>query len=170
MRKCANISPYVRRPLVIYDFATAPFWISLYMRKIWLSFLSVCSLSFGLSKRPSNKKKEKKMRKFYFSLARFPPKPFSSRGKSGAYQFICEVRHVAEPRNHGNHSWLVPTARTKPSLFFSPYFLLSSVCGFLKGLSHAHFVFYLKASKLILRSKKVFLNKFFTIGIINRIE
>jgi hypothetical protein len=28
--------PYLRRPLVIYpyDFATAPFWISLYMRKI----------------------------------------------------------------------------------------------------------------------------------------
>jgi hypothetical protein len=23
MRKCANISPYMRRPLVIYDFATA---------------------------------------------------------------------------------------------------------------------------------------------------
>jgi hypothetical protein len=29
-----------RRPLVIYDFATAPFWISLYMRKILFSFLS----------------------------------------------------------------------------------------------------------------------------------
>jgi hypothetical protein len=25
MRKCANISPYMRRSLVIYDFATAPF-------------------------------------------------------------------------------------------------------------------------------------------------
>jgi hypothetical protein len=34
MRKCANISPYMGRPLVIYDFATAPLWISLYMRKI----------------------------------------------------------------------------------------------------------------------------------------
>ncbi len=42
MRKCANISPYMRRPLVIYDFATAPFWISLYMRKILFYFLSVC--------------------------------------------------------------------------------------------------------------------------------
>jgi hypothetical protein len=31
----------MRRPLVIYDFATAPFWISLYVRKILLSFLSV---------------------------------------------------------------------------------------------------------------------------------
>ncbi len=29
MRICANISPYMRRPLVIYDFATAPFWICL---------------------------------------------------------------------------------------------------------------------------------------------
>jgi hypothetical protein len=24
MRKCANISPYMRRPLIMYDFATAP--------------------------------------------------------------------------------------------------------------------------------------------------
>ena len=44
MKKCANISPYMRRPLVIYDFATAPLWISLYMRKIWF-FLSVYSVS-----------------------------------------------------------------------------------------------------------------------------
>ncbi len=29
------------RPLVIYDFATAPFWTSLYMRKFWFSFSSV---------------------------------------------------------------------------------------------------------------------------------
>jgi len=27
MRKCENISPYMRRPLVIYDFATAPLWM-----------------------------------------------------------------------------------------------------------------------------------------------
>ncbi len=33
MRKCANISPYMRRPFVIYGFATAPFWISLYVRE-----------------------------------------------------------------------------------------------------------------------------------------
>jgi hypothetical protein len=38
MRKCKNIYPYMRRPLVINDFATAPFWISLYMRKILFSF------------------------------------------------------------------------------------------------------------------------------------
>ncbi len=41
MRKgkyAANISSYMRRPLLIYDFATAPLWISLYMRKIWFSF------------------------------------------------------------------------------------------------------------------------------------
>jgi hypothetical protein len=30
--------PYMRRPLVINDFATAPLWISLYMRKILFSF------------------------------------------------------------------------------------------------------------------------------------
>ncbi len=36
MRKCANI--YIRRPLVIYDFATDPFSVSLYMRKIWFYF------------------------------------------------------------------------------------------------------------------------------------
>ncbi len=29
VRKCANISPYMRRPLVICDFTSAPFWISL---------------------------------------------------------------------------------------------------------------------------------------------
>ncbi len=40
-KKSVNISPYMRRPLVIYDLATAPLWISLYMRKIWFSFLSV---------------------------------------------------------------------------------------------------------------------------------
>ena len=34
----------MRRPLVIYDFATAPFWISLYMRNIFFSFLSVYGL------------------------------------------------------------------------------------------------------------------------------
>ncbi len=28
----------IRRPLVIYDFASAPFWISLYMRNILFSF------------------------------------------------------------------------------------------------------------------------------------
>ncbi len=38
IRKCSNIQSYMRRPLVIYDFATAPFWISLYRRKIVFSF------------------------------------------------------------------------------------------------------------------------------------
>ncbi len=41
MRKCANISPYMRKPLLIYDFATAPFWISFYMGKFYFLFLSV---------------------------------------------------------------------------------------------------------------------------------
>ncbi len=50
--ECANISPHMRRPLVIHDFATAPFWISLCMRKIWFSFLLVylmCVLARGVS-------------------------------------------------------------------------------------------------------------------------
>ncbi len=33
----------MRRPLVIYDYATDPIWISWYMRKIWFSF-SQCNL------------------------------------------------------------------------------------------------------------------------------
>ncbi len=42
MRKCANSSPYMRRPLVIYDFATDPASEFPYnMRKILFSFSSV---------------------------------------------------------------------------------------------------------------------------------
>ncbi len=41
MRKCANIWSYLRRPLLIYDFATAPVWFALYIWKISFSFLSV---------------------------------------------------------------------------------------------------------------------------------
>ncbi len=37
----AHFLIYIRKPFLIYDFATAPLWSSLYMRKIWLSFLSV---------------------------------------------------------------------------------------------------------------------------------
>ncbi len=39
MRECANISPYMKRPLVICDFATATNpseFLYMYMRKIWL--------------------------------------------------------------------------------------------------------------------------------------
>ncbi len=43
MGKYLRISSYIRMPFLIYDFATAPFWISLYMRKILFSFLSVWS-------------------------------------------------------------------------------------------------------------------------------
>jgi hypothetical protein len=39
MRKYFTI--YEEAFIVIYDFATAPLWISLYMRKIWFSFLLV---------------------------------------------------------------------------------------------------------------------------------
>ncbi len=41
MGKYLRISSYIRKPFLIYDFATASLWISLYMRKIWFSFLSV---------------------------------------------------------------------------------------------------------------------------------
>jgi hypothetical protein len=38
MGKYLRVSSYIRKHCLIYDFATAPLWISLYMRKIWLSF------------------------------------------------------------------------------------------------------------------------------------
>ncbi len=41
MGKYLRISSFSRKPFLIYDFATAPLWISLYMRKIGFSFLSV---------------------------------------------------------------------------------------------------------------------------------
>ncbi len=45
MRKCfllyEEMRKYLVRPLVIYDIVTAPFWISLYMRKLLFSVLSV---------------------------------------------------------------------------------------------------------------------------------
>jgi hypothetical protein len=34
MVKYFRIFSYIRKPFVIYDFATAPIWISLYIRKI----------------------------------------------------------------------------------------------------------------------------------------
>ncbi len=40
-----RISSYIRKPFLIYYFATAPFRISWYMRKIWFSFLAVRKLS-----------------------------------------------------------------------------------------------------------------------------
>ncbi len=39
--KYLRISSYIRKPFPINDFATAPLWISLYMKKIFFSFLSV---------------------------------------------------------------------------------------------------------------------------------
>ncbi len=39
--KYLRVSIYIRKPILINDFVTAPFWISLYMRKIWYSLLSV---------------------------------------------------------------------------------------------------------------------------------
>jgi hypothetical protein len=48
MRKCANISPYMRRPLVLYDFATAPLWISLYLRQNFDFLFYQCRKRFPL--------------------------------------------------------------------------------------------------------------------------
>ncbi len=43
MRKCANISPYMRRPLVIYDFATlhSDFPYTVYEENLIFFFISV---------------------------------------------------------------------------------------------------------------------------------
>ncbi len=38
MGKYLRISSYIRKPFLIYDFATAPLWISLYMRKFFYIF------------------------------------------------------------------------------------------------------------------------------------
>ncbi len=50
MVKYLRISSYMRKPsFLIYDFATDPIWISLCMRKILFSFLSVWSCNLQLS-------------------------------------------------------------------------------------------------------------------------
>ncbi len=41
MTKYLHISSYIRKLFLIYDFAPGPFWISLFMSKIFFSFLSV---------------------------------------------------------------------------------------------------------------------------------
>ncbi len=41
MGKNLRISSFIREPFLIYDFAPDPIWISLYMKKILFSFLSV---------------------------------------------------------------------------------------------------------------------------------
>jgi len=45
MVKYLRISSYIRKPFLIHNFATAPRWISLYMRKILFSSLSLRHLS-----------------------------------------------------------------------------------------------------------------------------
>ncbi len=55
MEKYLRISSYIRKPFLIYDFATASLWISLYMRKIWFSFLSVYTVQYtGISRTAIN--------------------------------------------------------------------------------------------------------------------
>jgi hypothetical protein len=48
MRKGFLIYEDMRKYLVIYDFATAPFQISLYIRRLWFSFLSVWTSGWTL--------------------------------------------------------------------------------------------------------------------------
>ncbi len=43
--KYLRISSHIRKPFLIYNFATAPLWISLHTREIWFSFLSVRCVS-----------------------------------------------------------------------------------------------------------------------------
>ncbi len=46
MVKYLRISSYVRKPFLIYDFATDPIWISLYAKEISFSLFSVYSVIF----------------------------------------------------------------------------------------------------------------------------
>ncbi len=50
MMNYLRISSYIRKPFLIYDFATDPIWISIHMRKILFSFLSVFAVT-ALAKR-----------------------------------------------------------------------------------------------------------------------
>ncbi len=44
--KYLRISSYIRKPILIYEFTTDTIWISVYMRKVPFSFLSVYSTNF----------------------------------------------------------------------------------------------------------------------------
>jgi hypothetical protein len=74
MRKCTNI-PYMRRALIVYDFETAPFWISLYMRTFF--FISV-----GYLASVSASKSAKSLRKKLFDghCLMYSDRPTKSRG------------------------------------------------------------------------------------------
>jgi hypothetical protein len=43
----AHFLIYYRKPFLIYDFATAPLWISLHMRKILFSFFISASMALA---------------------------------------------------------------------------------------------------------------------------
>jgi hypothetical protein len=48
MRKCANISQYMRRPLVIYDFAPGPSeWVYCIYEENFIFFFYQCALPFA---------------------------------------------------------------------------------------------------------------------------
>ncbi len=85
------------------------------------SLIFFYSVSAGLSKRTSDKKKGKSCESFPFYRLDFRQSLFHRVENPASYQFICEGRHVAEPRNHGNHSWLVPRHGQNHRSY--PYFL-----------------------------------------------
>ncbi len=60
MEKYLRISTYIMKLFLIYDFETAPLWISLFRRKILFYFLSVCKSS----KRQTEKQKRKPLRTY----------------------------------------------------------------------------------------------------------
>ncbi len=148
MRKWVNISLYMRRPLVIYDFATPPLWISLYMKKIWFSFLSVWRWPWSsLSTKPIFKKlstavKRNRLIKFtdyiLFSTVIFP---CSSTLVFSAYFFIFPLLTDASPQRlwrkaaHSCISWVRPPLAAKARqglggklllMYISIYFFLFS--------------------------------------------
>jgi hypothetical protein len=73
----------MRRPLVIYDFATAPLGIFVYMRKIGFSFLSVwCTIELKVIGNLECRIKfyrEKKPRHFFYTIE-YPYPPTNSVG------------------------------------------------------------------------------------------
>ncbi len=89
MRKCANILPYMRRPLVIYDFATAPFRISLYLRKNFFFFISAQSSRRTAIIRPfshTRNKISKEDHAFYWRRNwPHPPSPVSQHISNGGF-------------------------------------------------------------------------------------
>ncbi len=69
MGKNLRISSYIRKSFLIYDFATAPLWIALYMRKTLFSFLSVKFELCYFWSQTRTKRQKKLTNLFYFISA-----------------------------------------------------------------------------------------------------